>query len=79
MQVKKSNIHLTIFKQLRGYATGGYTLTAISTIVLFLLVVMLCQGITDYTVGFIMAIQERIHKRIIRRQRRWADRIVKKL
>jgi len=53
-------------------------LTAISTIVLFLLVVMLCQGITDYTVGFILAIQERIHNKIIRRQRRWADRIVKK-
>jgi len=51
---------------------------SLSTIVLFAALVMVFNTIIDYTVGFILAIQERIHNKIIRRQRRWADRIVKK-
>jgi hypothetical protein len=52
---------------------------SLSTIVLFLVVVAFFQSVTNYTVGFITAINERIHERIIRKQRRWADRIIKKL
>ena len=66
-----------MFKQLRGYATGGL-MKSLSTIVLFAALVMVFNAIIDYTVGFILAIRERIHKRIIRKQRRCADRIIKK-
>ena len=51
---------------------------SLSTIVLFVALVTLLQTIINYTVGFITAINERIHTRIIRKQRRWANRIIKK-
>ena len=58
-RVKISNIHLTIFKQLLGYAIGE-SMKLLSTLVLFFDSVDL-ELIIDYTVGFILAIGERIH------------------
>ena len=51
---------------------------SLSTFVLFLVIVWIFQTITDYTIGFILALRDRVHKRIIRKQRRWANRIIKK-
>ena len=55
---------------------------SIGTIVLFLIVVTVLSTIFDYIIGFILAIRDRIkgriHEIIIRQQRLWADRIIKK-
>ena len=50
---------------------------SLSTLVLYLLTLYALTLVLDYTLGFIRAIKQRIHKRVIRQQRRLANRIVK--
>ncbi len=50
----------------------------LSTLVLFFIVIWIGELIIDYTVGFILAIKDRMHWWTIRKLRRLANRIVKK-
>ena len=77
IQVKISNIQQIIFKQLHGYAIGGL-MKLLSTLVLFFIVLWIGEIIIDYTVGFILAVKDRLHWWTIRKLKRLVNRIVKK-